>query len=200
MGVQPEIAFLKEVSELVYALDLLKRGTIRPELLVGSGSTHESGPYTFSLDLGSRGYPYLSMYLYHESIHTCFTLGRGSVRRGVRVSRFGDLVVFNFNKDLGTRREVNPDSPYVQEAISGDPSLSEYFDFRGREVYARVDKGRSPFGSLIPDVAPVVFLVDLGMSLYTIDVALRIDQVYIPLATISSRNGLLSRHVLSPWR
>lgn len=198
MDVQPETAFLKEVSELIYALDLLKRGTIRSEILVGSGSTHDSGPYTFSLDLGSRGYPYLSMYLYHESIHACFTLGRGSVRKGVKVSRFGDLVVFN--KDPGTRREVNPDSFYVQEAISGDPSLSGYFDFSGKDVYVRVDKGRSPFGSLVPEVAPVVFLVDLRMSFYTIDVALRMDQVYIPLATISSRNGLLSHHVLSPWR
>ncbi len=192
---------MQEVANLSSSVGLFKSGAIPLDGLLSSPmSSSSSGVYTFELS-SSGGFPFLSLYLYPDSVRLGVTLGSPrTARRGLfYISNLNGLVLFNLASPSGAglKLRVSPDSPYFSELAD---KVQPYFDVRGVEVYSRLNLGSSPFGSLLPEFAPVSLFVDLGLSTYFVYVVVQVLNTLVPVAVLSSHHGLLDKHILLPVR
>lgn len=155
------------------------------------------GPYRFSLHVSSS-FPYLSLSLYPDALETAFTLGLPTRRlRNSGAISLGELILFHPNHTLPEDRELF----YFREVLKEHPQLGEYFDLRPDGLYAYLQRTAFPWGSLVPEVFPLVVFSRIGMGDVYLDLAYPVaPKVHIPVATLSLSFGMLGKHVLSARR
>ncbi len=159
------------------------------------------GPYIYKVsDPTTDRFPYVSMRLYSDSLEVRFTLGE-SVRpkRLPFFLKIGELVVYT-PLSKGPSVDQKQALFYLNEVLSANGEAGKYFDLRGDETYVKIARSRSPFGSLIPDTLPAFLVYSIGTMDVLLDVAAKVGEVLIPLASLSIREGLRNNHVLEAWR
>jgi len=173
--------------------------------LISQGGVVRYGSYLYSIpDPGTSRFPYLSMRLYSDSLEVRFTLGESlspmNPKRIPFLFKVGELVVYN-PLSKGPAVDQKGALFYLSESIknNGSGETGRYFDIREDGVYVKTARSRSPLGSLVPDVLPAYMVYTIGTLDITIDIAAKVGEALIPLASVSYRDGIRSYHVLEPW-
>jgi hypothetical protein len=163
--------------------------------------TVRHGPYLYQVsDPTTAKFPYVSMRLYSDSLEVRFTLGESvSPKRLPFFLKIGELVVYN-PLSKGPSVDQKQALFYLNEVLSANEEAGKYFDLRGDGVYVKIARSRSPLESLIPDTLPAFLVYSIGTMDVLLDVAAKVGEVLIPLASLSIREGLRNNHVLEAWK